>query len=115
MEASFSTTDAGVTHISTPLCDYQSYLEMLHLQFPMNMGMLDLTFMHMMMVTCLMLLCGRKEIEKRHYTAIISCSEIMMGDIVREEEIGHDGIEPMESMQGDLARIWLGKLESLHD
>jgi hypothetical protein len=45
-----------------------------------------------------MLLCSRKEIENRHYTATISCSEIMMGDIVREEEIGHDGIEPMESM-----------------
>ncbi|KAJ6869985.1 hypothetical protein NC652_035788 [Populus alba x Populus x berolinensis] len=40
----------------------------------------------------------RKEIENRHYTATISCSVIMMGDIVREEEIGHDGIEPMESM-----------------
>ncbi|KAG6743454.1 hypothetical protein POTOM_052146 [Populus tomentosa] len=48
----------------------------------------------------------RKEIENRHYTAIISCSVIMMGDIVREEEIGHDGIEPMESMWGNLARIW---------
>lgn len=24
MEASFSTTDAGATHMSTPSCDYQS-------------------------------------------------------------------------------------------
>lgn len=53
----------------------------LHLQFPMNMRMLDLTIMYMMMVTYLMLLCSREEIEKGLSTVIVSCCEIMSGGV----------------------------------
>lgn len=54
--------------------------------------MLDLTIMYMMMVTYLMLLCSREEIEKGLSTVIVSCCEIMSVAWCEREEVGEKGM-----------------------